>query len=99
MQTLYSFAVAYANKTGKEFSSEEIRREYFKLNPKADFSVMGNLMKSLLKDKVIKKKGFKNSELPAAKGAVIRTYISISYSIKQSNNRRLKQPEIVFPQN
>ena len=93
--SLYSFAKAYAKTTFKNFTSEDIRTAFLNRHPNfTHFNEFGNVMRWLLRNELVKKNGFKNSELPAAKGAIIHIYISKEYSELQANKRRYKQPTL-----
>ena len=89
---LHGFTKAYANNTFKEFSSDDVRNELLSLNTDfKDFSKMGVVFRSLLKDGLITKKSVKQSSIVSRRGGLQWTYISRSYQLRQQQNRKLKQ--------
>lgn len=88
--TILSYSREWTKTKFKEFSSEDIRLDFEKLHPDSQFKNYGSIMRELAKEGKIKEIGSVKSRIPSSKSARILKYISLSYSFKQANNRRLK---------
>lgn len=96
---LLGFAKAWTPTQFKNFTSEDLKDEFFAKNPSLRFKFkntnFGTVMRELAKSGKIIENGFVKSKTPSSKSARILRYISKEYSHQQSENRKNKDEKQV----
>lgn len=94
-QRILVYAREWVNNKMRPFTADDLRKEFEETNtaPKQP-KIYGAVFNSLSKERLILENGTTISIRPAAHGRLIRKWISIKYSITQSNNRKNPDDQI-----
>lgn len=85
---IFEFAIVWVKKQFKSFSSDDLKEAYFAnggTKPNQP-SVIGAVFRDLSRAKLIFHHDYTVSKNPIAHGRMLRTWISLEYKQRQSNN-------------
>lgn len=83
----FAFAEAWVKLQFKVFSANDFKKAYLEKNElPQQVNIFGAVFSNLAREKLIFRQGVVTSNTPESKGCLIRTWISLEFKMRQSNN-------------